>query len=376
MKNLRVGLFTYGMSNHLTGIGNYAMETAYALKRLALPLDLILLNPYPESPLSWYQDFECFSVPNLKRLPDVLVKGPKVLHEAAIKLNLDILHDPCGIAPFNLRREHYGRIVTIYDAIPVVHPNLQPFLTRLVFHTFVPAAKRSADAVITVSEHAKGDISKNIGIPKSLLHVIPPGTYFPPLSKLQEWYSELPEILQTHNVTPPYFLFVGSSSPRKNLPIIIRAFQQLRSRRPDVSFVMVGPQSPHVPTSADGLRHLGYASETLLDTLYVGASALVFPSLYEGFGMPILEAMARGTPVITSNTSSMPEAAGNAGILVDPNDTSAITEAMHRCLDRPTAMKHSLRGRLWARRFDWETAAWSTWRVYVKVAYPQEGLVV
>lgn len=368
MKTLRVGLFTYGMARDLTGIGRYTMELSYALKRLGAPMELMLLSPYPDSPLPWYQDFPVYPVPSLRRLPDVVVRGTQVLAAAAKKLQLDVLHDPCGIAPFLSRREQYGRVVTVHDAIPVTHPEFQPFLTKLVFRTLVPSARWTADAVITVSEHARRDIATHLGIQENLLHVIPLGTRLPPLDQLRLWRSRVEATLQAHQITPPYFLYVGAGAPRKNIPGILTAFEAFKKRRPDVNLVMVGPPPREPLRTPPGVKHLGYASQDVLDVLYVGASALVFPSFYEGFGIPVLEAMARGTPVITSNVSSLPEVVGNAGLLVDPYQNHEIEAAMAKVLNPQVAAELSFNGRIRARQFGWEEAARKTFHIYQRVA--------
>lgn len=368
MKTLRVGLFTYGMSQHLTGIGRYAMEMSYALSRVAHSLELILLSPYPASQLPWYQDFPSYPVPELKRLPEILIRGHHVLNRAARKLHLDIVHDPCGIAPFLGRQSPHGRVVTVYDAIPIVHPQYQPLLTKFVFHTLVPGSRWTADAVITVSHHAKSDISDHMGIPKNILHVIPPGTHMPNLVQLQRWKSLVSETITPYGIRRPYFLSVGADNPRKNVAGLVEAFERLKIHHPEASLVMVGPKPTRPKPSVAGVQHLGYVSQDQLDVLYVGATALVFPSFYEGFGIPVLEAMSHGTPVITSNVSSLPEVAGDAAILLDPHNASAIENAMERCLNPDVAAELSLKGRIRALRYGWDEAALHTFNVYQQVA--------
>src|SRR2546423_14607762 len=119
---MRVGLFTYGMANRLTGIGRYTQELSYGLRRLAPDLEIILLNPYPASPLSWYRDLPTYHLPLLKLLPAAATLGSVELARAASALKLDVLHDPCGIAPFLAPRFGVRRVVTVHDAIPYLHP--------------------------------------------------------------------------------------------------------------------------------------------------------------------------------------------------------------------------------------------------------------
>lgn len=364
--NLRLGLFTYGMNDHLTGIGRYTVELAYALKRASLPLEIVLVSPYPESSLPWYRDFETFPVPKLKRLPHVLLNGDRDLSHAARILRLDILHDPCGIAPFFRTERDFARVVTIHDAIPLAHPENQPLMTKMVFRTFLKGARWTTDAVITVSDSAAMDIARYLKIPRSNLHVTPLATSVPSLGQLQGLRDRVPEVLTARGISPPYFIFVGEQNPRKNVPGIIEAFRRLRQARQDVSLVIAGPRNRKLPP-VDGLITVGYVGDRLLNHLYVGAAGLVFPSFHEGFGIPLLEAMAHGTPVITSNTSSMPEVAGNAALLVNPHDPESIAAAMKRCLDPEVSAHLALSGRFRARQFSWDDTALQTWRVYQSV---------
>jgi glycosyltransferase involved in cell wall biosynthesis len=376
MNALRIGLFTYGMAQHLTGIGRYARELSYALQRLSLPLEIILLNPYPRSPLPWYRDFETYTLPRLQRLPGVLTFAPLDLARASRKLRLDILHDPCGIAPFLGHRSlSYARVVTIHDAIPLVHPEYQPLLTRLVYRTYLARARVTADRVLTMSQHSRQDIVRHLGIPEALVQVTTPGTPYPADSDLDRWRRQLPLILQHYRLSQPYFLSVGADNPRKNIAVSLEAFQVVHQRHSEARFVLVGPPPPHGRTSGAGVQHLGYVSEEHLHALYCGAAALIFPSLYEGFGFPALEALAHGTPVITSNVSSLPEIVGSAGFLVNPRETAPLAEAMRACLRPEIRARLFHEGRQRARRFSWERTALETWAVYQAVARRQHQLV-
>ena len=155
---MRVGLFTYGMRDQLTGIGRYAVELVRALHTLALELEITLINPYPDSPLPWYQEFETYPVPQLARVPAAASLGNWVLHRASTDLELDVLHDPYGITPFLFPQQRYRRITTVHDLVPVLMPKVQPLATRLIFMTLIPAARYTADAVVTVSRASARDL--------------------------------------------------------------------------------------------------------------------------------------------------------------------------------------------------------------------------
>lgn len=368
---MRVGVFTYGMNERLTGIARYAVELTRALRRLEPSLEIVLINPYPASRHPWYSEFETYPLPNLKLLPAAASAGNWELHRAALRLDLDILHDPCGIAPFLIPGGRYKRVTTVHDAVPYIYPETQPLLTRLVFQTLVRAARYTADVVLTDSTSAAHDLARYAGIPKRKLFAAPLGVSAPPPSST----TKVEHVLEKLGVRPPYFLYVGALHPRKNLERVTQAFGALRTQGSEAHLVVVGPPS----WGAQGtLRHLtdrsqqdasvvltGFVSDEELHALYYGARALVFPSLYEGFGLPALEAMAHGTPVIASNTSSLPEVIGDTGLLVDPLSTEAIARAMRTLLgDDDLHRSLSVRGRQRAGRFTWENTATKTLAVY------------
>ena len=372
---MRVGFFTYGMEDRLTGIGRYARELTYALRGLDPTLEIILLNPYPGSPLPWYGDFPCEPLPALARLPAVLALGSAQLERAARRLHLDVLHDPCGIAPFVAPRSQTRRVVTVHDAIPYRHPELQPALTRLVFQTLVRAARWTVDAVVTVSQSAGSDLMRYTGLPPSALHVTPLGTDHPRDSDLQAWRAAFPALAQRYGLTQPYVLHVGAVNARKNIGRLLDAMCTVRQHRPAVGLVLVGPDSPSLQALRGGaawepqaVRHLNYVGQETLHALYANAAAVAVPSLYEGFGLPALEAMAHEAPVVASDRSSLPEVVGDAGILVDPLNTAALAAALEQVLG-PTSLGPELAraGRERARRFTWEATARATLAVYEEV---------
>ena len=369
---MRVGFLTYGMNETMTGIGRYTVELTRALRRLEPSLEIVLLNPYPDSPHPWYREFEVYPLPELRLLPATASLGNWALHRAAVKLDLGLLHDPCGVAPFLTLPPRYRRIVTLHDAIPYIYPETQPRLTRLVFQTLVRAARYTADAVLTVSASAAEDLGRYTGIPAHKFFVTPLGVH-PPTSPPPADLT-----LSRLGIRAPYLLYVGALHPRKNLGRVLAAFDLLRARGSAAQLVIVGPQSwgarDVLNLVTDRAREnanvlfTGFLPDAALQALYRGARALVFPSLYEGFGLPALEAMAHGTPVISSATSSLPEVVGDAGLLVDPYLAPAIADAMHRLLqDEVLARRLGECGRIRARQFTWERTAQGTLEVYRKV---------
>jgi glycosyltransferase involved in cell wall biosynthesis len=369
---MRIGFFTYGMDGErMTGIARYTVELTRALRILEPTLQISLLNPYPASRHPWYGEFDVYPVPALRGLPMAATFGNVQLHRAALDLDLDILHDPAGIAPFIAPRGQYRRVVTVHDAVPFIYPHAEPVLTRLVFNTLVRRAGASADAVITVSRSAAADLERLAGIPPSKTAVTPNGVSVPGPMSEQERESHLARL----ELQPPYILVVGALHPRKNLPRILRAFDTLRVHGETARLVIVGPRSWGAngiyrmvidrASAADDILYLGFVHDRVLDALYFRASLLAFPSLYEGFGLPALEAMVRGTPVLTSNVGSLPEVVGDAAVLVDPLSTDAMSDGMTRLLhDSGLRSELSRRGLERARQYTWERTAAATLRVY------------
>ena len=179
----------------------------------------------------------------------------------------------------------------------------------------------------------------------------------------------------------PYLLSVCHQFPHKNLQTLLLAFEQLAARHPDLFLYMVGIDSASnrefiaarlSSAARNRVKLLGFLSDQNLGALYRDAQLFVLPSLYEGFGLPPLEAMAHGTPVVTSNTSSLPEVVGNAAVLVNPENVFEIMRALHRALvDQPLRDKLKARGYEQAKRFSWDASARQILRVYHEVADKQ-----
>jgi glycosyltransferase involved in cell wall biosynthesis len=266
-------------------------------------------------------------------------------------------------------------VVTVHDVSFKRHPEFFSARDRLLFATLLPATLRRASAVITVSRHAQQEILWAYPYLAGRVHVTPeaPSPIFRPV----EQEEALQSVRARYGIHAQFILVVGNIEPRKNLLRLIQAFASLRQQWPSLQLVIVGQAQWQSSAVYARVRSLGleqnvvftgYVPEEDLVLLYNAAQVFVFPSLYEGFGLPILEAMACGTPVVTSNTSSMPEVAGEAALLVDPTDVQAIAEAIEGLL-RDESLRHSLgaRGTEQANRFSWPKAAQETLATYQAV---------
>jgi glycosyltransferase involved in cell wall biosynthesis len=248
-------------------------------------------------------------------------------------------------------------------------------LTRLVFHTLVAASPRTADGVLTDSWSSLHDLNKFVGYAADKINVIHPGVDFPTEPQLALYRMANAEVLGRFAIRRPYFLYVGAVHRRKNVTRLLEAFERVLETHPQVQLVLAGPALWTVAPAtlaarrlAQSVRRLGFVDPETLHVLYSGATATVYPSLYEGFGLPVLEAMAHGSPVIASSTPAVSEAAGNSSILVNPTDAGAFAAAMMQLLSSPNLRaKLSRMGRVRAEMFTWESTAIHTANVYSRL---------
>ena len=222
---------------------------------------------------------------------------------------------------------------------------------------------KSCEGLVAISEHARHDAGEVLGIPLERIRVVYPGVAEP-------FFAPSPEkagpIRARYKLESPYLLFVGCIEPRKNIPGLIAAYRRLpQGLRRDVQLVVAGPFGwaaeevrSMLADDADHIRYLGYVPEDDMPGLFFGASALVYPSYYEGFGLPVAQALAAGVPVIASNRTSLPEVVGGAGLLVDPDSPDELSAAMEQVVTCPgIARDLAARGQLRAQAFHWSRAA-------------------
>lgn len=366
-----LGLITYALERNASGIGQYTLRLLEELRSGGCKPLLLQSGGWPPgySP----HDYQRVQLAGSELLPALLALGQIQIGWQARRHGLRLVHDPTGVSPLSLCATK--RIVTICDAIPYVYPEVCTTLDRLIYHHWLPQAVRSVDAVITISQHSKNDLEKYIKIPGSKITVTPlaAGAKFRVLSE-----AEIAPALERAGVARPYILYVGSVEPRKNLLRLLDAYREVRRWSESWKLVIVGARnywksSPVAQKVKElGLegqvKFTGYIPDEDLPALYNAADLFCFPSLYEGFGLPVLEAMACGTPVVTANSSSLPEVAGDAALLVDPYNVAEIAAAMRRILEDPAlAAELRQRGLERAKQFTWEKTARQTIAVYEKV---------
>jgi len=257
-------------------------------------------------------------------------------------------------------------VVTIYDMSFVRYPARLPMSRRLYLRVATRLSARQARRVIAISQSGKDEIATLLGIPTDRIDVALPGvsTSFQPAAA-----EAVRDFRERQGLPERYILYVGTLEPRKNLDTLLRAYAQLPSR-PEVKLVLAGAkgwQTSPLYRMLEGLELKddvilpGFVPNDELSMWYGAAAAFVYPSLYEGFGLPLVEAMACGTPVIAASATSLPEAVGDAGMLVSPLDPSAWAGALELLLNDPQARADfSGRGLERARNFSWENTARQT----------------
>jgi glycosyltransferase involved in cell wall biosynthesis len=286
---------------------------------------------------------------------------------------LDLFHATHYVLP--PLRSH--AVVTIHDIIHLLYPQFLPNRAALVYaRVMIRRALRRADRIITVSYNSKRDLVDYFGIVPSHVDVIYNGVS-------PEFRPDVPEeererVARKYGLPRPYLLFLGGEKPHKNVQNVVRAFGEARRKRPDLPHVLAlaGPM-PKNPARIDALIAAldlsgaivrpGRIEDDDLPGLFAGADALLYPTLYEGFGLPVVEAMACGTPVLTSSTSALQEIAGGYAYLVDPLDVDAIARGILLLATDPKVRADFVElGRKRALDFSWDKAAERTLEVYAE----------
>jgi glycosyltransferase involved in cell wall biosynthesis len=296
------------------------------------------------------------------------VRGEQlVLPRLAGRHGVDLVHSLGSTAPV---RGPFRRVVTVHDLIYRIVPEAHFGLRALGMRVLVPAAVRRSDRVIAVSRNTRDDLVRLLGVPAGRIDVVPSGVG----TTARAAPAPEAELRSRHALADrPVALAVSAKRPHKNLRRLLDALAFLPPAGRPVLF-LVGYPTEHEEDLrrhavelglAGDVRFPGWVDPAELEGLYALASCFVFPSLYEGFGLPVLEAMARGVPVACADRASLPEIAGDAALLFDPEDPAAIAAAMQRLLaDRPLADRLRAAGREQAARFSWRAAAEGTLASY------------
>jgi glycosyltransferase involved in cell wall biosynthesis len=337
-----------------TGVGEYTHELARALTGLLAPEDSLTLFSS-----SWKDRLSSQVIPGA-RVVDARVPV-RVLNLAWHRLEwppieslaseMDIAH---SMHPLLMPARRAAQVVTVYDLHFLDAPQHTAAEVRRDYPSLAKAHAARADAVITISEHTAARIRSDLSVSRDAIAVCPPGA--------PAWPRATPYARRGP------ILFMGTVEPRKNVGVLLKAYADLVETRPDAPpLVLAGRMSPtgqsivdqaNTPPLSGRVRSLGYVSGPARERLFREASIVILPSLDEGFGMPVLEAMTVGVPVIASNRGAIPEVAGDAAILVSPDDVGGFSAAMDRVLgDEAVAQRMIAAGLVRAQRFTWKSSA-------------------
>ena len=354
---MRIGLDTQSALGRKTGIGHYTAQLLAALRRVAPENEYLTLDQGRDT---------------VMRIDRRLRWQQWEMPRRARALKVDLLHVPGFDAPL---WKPGPVVLTVHDLIGALFPQNFPPVSRFYWSTWLPFSLRFADAVIADSEATRRDIERLTRLPPAKITVIPLGVEarFAPCPPPQVEASRA-----RYGLPPSLILYVGTLEPRKGIDTLIEAFAALAPRCA-ADLVVVGKRGWYwtpllARLSALGLEQrvhlLDYVPDADLPALYSAAALLALPSRYEGFGLPVLEAMACGTPVVCSNAASLPEVAGEAARLVPPDQPQGLADAMEAVLSQPdlaATLRHQ--GRQRAAVFTWERTAEATLAVYERLAY-------
>jgi len=340
---LNAHLLYFGQSYRAAGISRYIAGLLQSLQATAQGhrYSIFLGNQRPPAGFFYATGFN----PMPSRLPThrplVRIFWEQCLQPLTLaRCRPDLLHSLAFVSPLAWRGP---TVVTIYDLSFLLYPERFNPTNRLYLATMTRIAVRRARRVAAISQSTKADVVRLLGVPSERIAVIPPSLepQFRPQNP-----ALVAEFRQRRSLPDSFILYLGTLEPRKNLITLLKAYAALKRRlpkdnKPGPFLILAGGKGWGYQQIFHTIEELGLTRDILLPGFvpfselplwYAAADLFVYPSLYEGFGLPVLEALACGTPVVCSQAASLPEAAGNAALLVDPHDVAALTEAMERLL--------------------------------------------
>jgi len=382
---MRIGIDARSIGNAEVGPGIYTRQLIDRLSRAAPDWEFLLYGT------RWEEGTFFPGGANVRRRPLGLRGGRRIgnlvfeqvlLPDALVRDSCDLLWSPAFVLPV---RRRPPQVVTMHDAVPLLFTRGMSFPRRLVYRPLLRVNARQADRILTVSHSSARDLERVLGVDPAKVRVIPNGCderFTPP------GCTEAPALhalLAQLGIEAPYLLFTGGLLPRKNVHGLLEAFARVisRDRGEHLRTLVLTGKTDHGGNSgyvrrlrergeglgiAERLRFVGFRCREEIRLLYGGALVSADPSFYEGFGFPLVESMACGCPVVASDRSSMPEVAGDAALLVDPDSVDEIARAIEEIACSP-ALRAEMRTRgiLRARSFSWETSAQQTLEVFCEV---------
>lgn len=365
---MRIGIDLSALSNTVAGIGNYCIQLVKGIYALDEENEYFLFAPTDiDVPVELNDKWHFINYGSTIKYMTAL---PGILKKNKIDIFVGTRH---YLPPFNSNIKY---LAIVHDLIPLYMPELFEKGHLLRFKFFTKLCAKKADHIIAISKATKEDVMKYMKIPESRISMIYQGADKRFTNEKDE--KRIKEVMEKYNITKNYVLCLSTVEPRKNMLRTIKAFHQLLIKGfSDYQLVLVGGKGwnngeiyEYVQKQAlqDNVIFTGYASDDEIKHIYANATVFAYPSLCEGFGIPIIEAMQSGTPVITSNVSCMPEVAGDACELVNPYSITDIEHAMEKIITNE-ALRNKMReaGFKRAPLFSWDKCAKEVWNVILKM---------
>lgn len=383
---MRIGIDATALPSRPVGAGNYIIQLIRAISQHIAINDSLPDSSQPDGlefvifvqrsrldllRVEETQSLHLVVLPNLS--PSMRLLWEQIsLPGLAKSHQLDLLHS----LHYTMPLAYPGRtVVTIHDMTFFLFPHYHTLLKRYFFRFFIRTSSHQAVALIADSESTRQDAIRLVGVPPGKIYTAQLGVTqeFRPIQD----HMILLAARQKYHLPERFLLYVGMIEPRKNLSTLLQAYATIADQIPDHRLVVVGPKGWMVENIlqqterlniSDKVHFTGYVEQADLPLLYNMADVFIYPSVYEGFGLPILEAMACGTPVITSNVSSMPEIVGDAGIQLAPSDSQALARSLLELINDPVIRQRlSKKGLERAAAFTWDRTAEKTIAVYRQV---------
>lgn len=366
---LKIAIIADALDYQYAGIYYYTQEILHALARIDTENEYLFVRSNSEGDIS--KNIKELVIPTPK-FPGsspfrLFASIPTILH----KEKVDIVVEPRHFGPFNLPK-NIKRITFIHDLTPLHHPEWHQFTSRTLQKIFLPSILKKADHILTNSEFTKQDIIKYFPYTASKIT--------PTLLGKEDFFSPQPNpsLLENLGIKKPYLLHVGTIEPRKNLIVLLKAFEQYKqTTQNDLQLVLVGKKGwksdaffQHLENSKvkKDINLIGYVQRQELVALYSSAEAFIFPSLFEGFGLPILEAMSCGCPIICSNAGSLPEVGGSACTYFNPHSYEELHQIIKNIIgNQSLQQKMSTASLQQAEKFSWDKTAKETLSVFEQV---------
>lgn len=363
---MKIAIIGDALDYQYAGIYYYTKELINALARIDKKNEYWIVRGKSSGDIS--TNVKELIIPS-KKIPGagayrLFVSIPKIL----AKKGVDIVVEPRHFGPFNLPKR-IKRVTVIHDLSPIHYPEWHQFISSKAQELFLPAILKRADHIITNSNFTAQDVIQYFPFTKNKTTGI--------LLGKEDFFKPNPNkaILAKLGLKTPYILHTGTIEPRKNLPLLVKAFEQIKKEKAtNLQLVLVGKLGwkseslqaiINISPFKKDIKLLGYVERDMLPTIYTEARVFVYPSHFEGFGLPVLEAMSCGTPVIVSDVSSLPEIIGTSGLTFLPNDQEQLVKKINQVLDNDsliqTLSEQSLQQ---AAKFSWDKTAKKTLEIF------------